>query len=275
MTNKNYQDDFNQNRSQRRKKTTGVVALGLAGVLVLGSLFAFFSDKLLGSGKAVAGTINLEPLDTLVEFEEGYILNLWRDTGDGIIDSFELEPYIQYDQLNAPYGVVLNPGDKLVITGDVKNTGSKSAWLYSELRLSLLPADIVSKNEPVDTYPDFQSMFRISSVTPYGAVEEIQTPLDQPYGKLLGVISGTVENSEETPIIPGIEWLNTTDYMQAMYVIEFLGQEATNAAQGLTINIDVEWKAIQYRNNNVADESLLMWQEVQNQIVSVNPVATP
>ena len=288
MRDRNNQEDFNQNRSQRRKKTTGVIALGLAGVLVLGSLFAYFSDRLKGSeGFAQAGTIDLEPIDKVSE-TKGYKIMLWTDgvrgkdalgiDKEGVVEKdkkvtdAELTEYTQYAELTG--GMVLNPGDKLVVIGDVENEGSKSAWLYAETTLALTPKEI-EIDDILGTLPQPSKEECLALFTYYPIVDDEGTlgtgvQAAEFHKQLLGVINGKAENEDQSNAIEDVTIIGKTIFNKYMYVLEF-NSDAGNNAQGLEVTINVTWGALQYRNNNteivdVNDDSIWGTYEINSVI---------
>lgn len=267
MRNRNYQEDFNQNRSQRRKKTTGVIALGLAGVLVLGSLFAYFSDMLTGEGFVQTGTLNIKPISS----DEGYTISVWTDGKLGTnpngspkdgsadkndkIEENELTEYTYNKENND--GMVLNPGDMIVVTGDVKNDGSKSAWLQSNLELEFIakkvstgmtdpePADVTELNDAITVYREDAAtkVVDLNSGTKNQIKDEI--PGSKPILSIVNdglIINGTVEKETATGAI------GETYYTETLLIFG-MDKTAGNRLQGLEINVNHTWKALQYRNN--------------------------
>ena len=199
MRDRNNQEDFNQNRSQRRKKTTGVIALGLAGVLVLGSLFAYFSDRLGGNpANVTTGTLDIQPMTS----EEGYGIWIWKDDdGDEEIQDGEL---IKYENDNIAGGMVLNPGDMIVVKGDVKNKGSKSAWLMSNLNIRFTPAD-VKINGHDELVNDFElnnaiTFYKEDADNSNKVIEDIDKYISslEFNAESINVINGTIEEETAT-----------------------------------------------------------------------------
>lgn len=233
-----------------RKKTTGILALLVAAVLLMGSLFAFFSDKLTGAGSVAAGTIELQATDE--NNKEGVKIYRWvDDENPGKIDetadeNSELKEWSDGD--------ILNPGDKLVLKGAVKNIGSKSAWLQSEVTLDVA--------DGLDQYFKYYTVDSNNEIPDEGMQVQEDTPIKQ----VLGVLDGSIEDEEYS----GANFQNgkasntPNDLLQAyagnMLVIEF-STSANNSAQGCTVKFDVIWKALQYRNNTV--DTNLKWDDVE------------
>lgn len=296
MRDRNYQEDFNQNRSQRRKKTTGVIALGLAGVLVLGSLFAFFSDRLENNkGQVTAGTLDLE---STIGNDSGFAIKVWKDgsgsnpTIDNKIQNDELSDYNDISDPKTDLPMVLNPGDKLVIVGGVENRGSKSAWLRSELNLTIKPYDkpiAVGMDElgietdthipeirEVLSYLKFSKVDQEGDLTEYGEINfNVDTTLNTAQLNLIeeNIIDGDIEEESPDPEKPNLNILGSKQYSSKMLVIEFLSESiagtSINYAQGHTIEMDASWKALQYRNNDAPN-----WETVK-EIVTLDPTTTP
>lgn len=250
MRDRNYQEDFNQNRSQRRKKTTGVIALGLAGVLVLGSLFAYFSDRLGGNpARVTTGTLDIQPQTS----EEGYGIWIWKDTGDKVIQDEEL---IEYKNDNIVGGMVLNPGDMIVVKGDVVNKGSKSAWLMSNLNIKFTPEDvkindtITSANK--DDLNGAITFYKENALAGNIVEEDTTQSIDDSFSfnaESTNVINGTVEKETIDTAHNGSDILIGEDLYSGDILIFGMDNDATNMVQGLSIELTHTWKAVQYRNN--------------------------
>lgn len=280
MRNRNYQEDFNQNRSQRRKKTTGVIALGLAGVLVLGSLFAYFSDMLEGTGKVNAGTLDLRPGTALqnaegvpITGESGYAIMRLKNGSVDVGDTIEEGDLIPYNNHDGTSGEdVLNPGDCLVVVGDVENVGSKSAWLQSAVTLTIRPyTEEIKVGEENARVPQITDVMKfLKFYTEEGGVlvelDDEQIVMDTDLATVAMkksdmIVNGTVETETEIGV-------NSTEYKGNMLVIKFLTAaeiEGTsiNYAQGHTIDMNATWKAIQYRNNPTPEDQ---WSQVDEML---------
>ncbi|MCL1896686.1 MAG: hypothetical protein FWG03_09085, partial [Clostridiales bacterium] len=100
-----------EDKKDKRKVIAILLCLLLAIILVIGAVFAFFSDVFAGSQGATAGTLSL---DGAAKF------------------------YINGSNTEATTAELacINPGDIIKAVVSVENTGSKSAWVQGSFSLS-------------------------------------------------------------------------------------------------------------------------------------------
>ena len=121
----------NQNTYEGKKKRKAiaiVLCLTLALTLVIGSLFAYFSDMFYGDETMTAGTLTITG---------GAIFYI---NGEEVTDHKDLE--------------CINPGDEITVEIDVENTGSKSAWIQGSFGLSAGNIDIKDLLDVFSVYHD-------------------------------------------------------------------------------------------------------------------------
>ena len=257
MDNKNVKTSANQTapeKKQRKKLMMGMLVLLASGVLLVGSLFAFFSDTLTGNSKADAGTLDIQDVNGKGDSDtyKGYTVSRYNPTTSN---------WAEFDG----EADILNPGDILRIDAGIKNVGSKSAWLRSELKFdfantgsSLGMMDNIDLYLPSETVTTSNGIGTISgSAIKDGTNDEMVlvdiSEFTKSYNITLGALSGTIEHETATAdaLVGEVVEADKVLYTQPVLYVVFKGT-APNAAQGLPMNISVTWKAIQYRNNAAA-----------------------
>lgn len=217
-------------REDRRKRgLVGIAALATAGALVLGLGYAYFSDSILGSGSATAGTLDLTG-SLVVKHTDGLTVDNMVTDASGAIPN-------------------LNPGDLVTIGGPLTNAGNKSAWIRTEVTApnvdpAIAPYLYVYAGESVPTQAQVLAAADPTLLPGYlGTLGSLGTgnatsPL---------VIAGTGSNAEatvaeNTTMAPGAYAAN---------VVVYFAKDAPNAAQAQDFALNVAVKAVQYRNNTV------------------------
>ena len=228
----------------KRKLSAVLIGLLLAIVILLGSLFTFFSDIVTGTGTFATGTLDLTAGTT------AYTKN------DGAATATDL--------LN------FNPGDVIVINVPITNTGSKSAWLRGDITLS---GDAVFDNAD---FTDFGTYFEVYKgaftkadvLAPTTAVTNAKLTLTKDTGNEQLVWTETnptaVVNGNSARSAPEIEALSPAGTVPAgitiydaagsnaptiSYTIYFKGLGTPNTWQDKTFDFGYRIEAIQYRNN--------------------------
>ena len=201
-------------RKDNKKKIIAILfCLPLAAALIVGSLFAFFSDIYTGTQDVAAGTLVLS--GSAIFYING---------SDQEADENDLK--------------CLNPGDTIKAVISVENTGSKSAWLQGVFGLSA----------PGLTGTQFENAFTV-----YPGDTTSGTPLTVTAGSNsvsftdngTAILDGTYETETTTGAIQ-----STTTEM--IYTIVF-DSGANNDFQAAAISIEYAVKALQYRNNPAPD----------------------
>ena len=196
-------------KKNRKKVIAILLCLLLAIILVIGAVFAFFSDVFAGSQGATAGTLSL---DGSAKF------------------------YINGSATEATPAELacINPGDVIKAVISVENTGSKSAWVQGSFSL----------NSPGLTGTQLGSAFTVYEGTntsnPALAMSQGANSVSfTDSGK--AILDGTYETESATGAIGG-----TVTTM--VYTIVF-DSSANNDFQGAAISVGYVVKALQYRNN--------------------------
>ena len=91
------------------------------------------------------------------------------------------------------------------------------------------------------------------------------------FAEVLGTLGGTKENGAEDNTI-GTSVGDVYQYQEKMLAITFKGAETPNGMQGAKIDLDVTWKALQYRNNT-APKALTDFTDVKDAITEVTPAS--
>jgi len=219
------QNQPTQKDNRKRKLVILLLSLMLAVILIIGSLFAFFSDMINGTENLKAGTLKI---DGVAKF---YI-------GDS-------EEEATSDELNC-----INPGDEIRVEIEVTNSGSKSAWIQGSFSLSA-EDDKIDLFEVFEVYKDSiatGNLLTKKEVEGEGEDEDEDFFVEDGKTILNGTYEKEGENAED-----GDNTLSTT--VTLTYVIVF-SEEADNTYQDAGITIGYEVKALQYRNNPSPDWEL-------------------
>lgn len=222
-------------RRKSRKGLIGITAIGVAGVLVAGLGFAYFSDSLTFGGSATAGSLDLTGTPEVT---------VNATTVVSAVDSNGL--------FTVPN---LNPGDVIRMNAPLTNAGNKSAWIRTHItgtagsniaddlyvfsgehvpaQSDLLGEDLTADDGPLlDTFADSY----------LGTVAALSTA----YNSAPEVINGTagpdteVESSASSTEVSGQYSAN---------VVVYFDSASTNQDQGQALTLDAVVQAVQYRNN--------------------------
>lgn len=216
-------------RRKRRKGIIGLTAMAVAGALVVGLGYAYFSDSIDFSGSATAGTLDIDSSDLTVS-QNG------EPVADGSIDNFD-------------------PGDVLTITGTVTNSGNKSAWVR----------EVVTVKAGGDLAP---YLYVYTDAAPPASPPDQSTLLDTAQGQLVEDTGGTQVGTQSEDAVtqevdskasilngsgtdPETENGGLGEYDVAVTI--YFAKEAPNTAQGETLTVDLDVQATQYRNNTDPD----------------------
>jgi predicted ribosomally synthesized peptide with SipW-like signal peptide len=200
-----------QKEERKNKKVLfGFLFLFVAVGIIVGSVFAYFSDVITGSGSATAGTLDLTGNFTLTQYNAAGV-----SQGTGNVANF-------------------NPGDVLNITGAATNVGNKSASVRCEFALS---GDLVTNtgNNKVKVVA--------GTVTTAAAAESASalTPTSgNTYHTAVGILNGSGLGAES-------ESGGVANY--ACAISAYFPSSAGNVAQDDNLSINSKIQGIQYRNN--------------------------
>lgn len=201
-----------QKKHSNKKKILAILlCLLTVAVLIVGSIFAFFSDVFTGSETLTAGTLEL---DGSVKF----YLN-----GSGT-------------EATAPELACINPGDTVKVVISAANIGSKSAWLKSEFKISSAGKTGAQLN---GVFAIYEGTSLVTPLSPTVGTNDLT----------IAGSAVVVDGTYETETVAGgtaaaIESASTT----LTYTIVF-ATTADNTWQNATMSIGCEVKALQFRNN--------------------------
>ena len=202
-----------QEKKENKKKALAILfCLLLSGVLVVGSMFAFFSDVFSGTQEVTAGTL------VLVGSAEFYLNGSSTPATETQLEC-------------------INPGDVIKAVIEVENEGSKSAWIQGSFSLSV---EGLNSSKVADAF------------TVYEGTNTLGTPLvmsnagDGVSFTDAGtkVLDGTYEKEDALIYSGALE--DTETSMTFTIVFE---STADNDFQGAVVSIGYSVKALQYRNN--------------------------
>jgi len=212
-------------QKQEKKKNRKVIAafaLVLASVaIIVGVVFAFFSDVITGSGTATAGTLDITGSFTLEHYNAaGTQLTVGASGSPG---------------LTATAVPNFNPGDFIVIEGSATNLGNKSAHIRGQFALT---GDLITNtgNNKVKIVASSTTKTAAACVSATALTPESGTT----YATTAGIINGADTNAET-------ETGGVTTYTGGIMIC--LPTAADNTAQGDSLNIGAKIQAIQFRNN--------------------------
>ena len=203
------QYQFTRKDNNKKKIIAILFCLVLAAVLVVGSLFAFFSDIFTNTKNATAGTLDLEG-------SAAFYIN----SSSSAASESDLK--------------CLNPGDSIKVVIDVENTGSKSAWIQGSFSLSAAGLSGAQLGNAFTVYEGANT-----SGTPLTMVTDTNSISFTDDGKAI------LDGSAEPESAPGALGGASTSMI---YTIIF-EPSANNDFQDVTISIGYAVKALQYRNN--------------------------
>jgi len=229
-----------KNDNSKKKIATILIGLLLVIGILLGSLFAFFSDIVTGTENVTAGTLGLS------------------NTANFYINGSST-PAIP-EELDC-----INPGDTIKAVIGITNEGNKSAWLQNLLVLSGTDGAEI----PL-TAAQISSVFTVyqgtdTSVTPLNG-SGTDSVVFTDAGK--NVIDGKYETETGTPP-NGVTFIGATS-TEFTFTIVFDGS-AGNIWQATNLTIGYEVDALQYRNNPTPN-----WTEaVENTYKEAYGIVTP
>lgn len=232
-------------RRKSRKGLIGITAIGVAGVLVAGLGFAYFSDSLTFGGSATAGTLDLS--GTLVVTQNG-ATQTDSTPGDTNLENF-------------------NPGDTMELSGTVTNTGSKSAWVRMGVTQGTTTAGTnIAPNLYVYAGPEAPSQATLLE-TDTDELDSlpgfVNTVAQLPAN---GASPASAANADNVAILNGTTGtaLETESGGASTYdanVVVYFDKAATNTNQGEAVSLAAVVQGVQYRNNPSQDE-VADWQSV-------------
>lgn len=206
-----------------KKVLLAIFIMLLSCVLLFGSLFAFFSDKLSGEGTVVAGTLQIEEF---TPDSNGYTLTRWEVGAGGVGGEWKT-----FD----PDNDILNPGDYIQISADLKNVGEKSFWLLPKIDFDFTSADA-----------EMKKMTFYKGAVDYGDTGTVATTTGTDVITYEPKDDLVIMNGEKEEEDGGITYGQAYDDVILTVVFD---KTAGNAAQAQSMKIDVLMKALQYRNN--------------------------
>ena len=223
--------------NSRKKISLAITAFALSAALIVGSMFAYFSDIYKDE---VVGIVNAGTLEIKPAGDNSTSYKIQRYNADGEGDKWE-----DYD-VEASGTNILNPGDKFRIVGNMENLGSKSAVLQANITLDFSETKAQAMVGKVAFYGSCTENGILSDKIVVDS-EDSGLTLDNnvyAYSKQVGIISGTVEVENDSDG----DCLSTFDGDIVYFQID---TSVGNGAQAAKIEINAIWKAIQYRNNDV------------------------
>jgi hypothetical protein len=240
--------DDGRRASRRRKGIFGLVAGGLAALLMVGAGFAYFSDSITGSTSGTAGTLDISGT-----------MNTTRT--DGLTtDSFVTDNVTQSGNTSTVANV--NPGDVIKLDPTATNAGTKSAWMRTELTggtadSSIAPYLYVYSGGSVPTQADLLAASAganpasaLQSLPGYaGTVTSLSTSATTPQ-----IVSGSVEQDGAS-----------TSYSDTVEI--YFDSNAPDAAQNANFSLNAAMQAIQYRNNTAVPGDA-QWNTVESGTIS-------
>jgi len=201
-----------QEKRKNKKALFAFIALFASAAIIIGSAFAFFSDYITGNGDVTAGTLDISG-------SVAYEVNGTVDA-DGVVENF-------------------NPGDVVYVGMSVTNSGNKSAWLQTTLDLGTIDADIEDFIKVCEGKVNYATCEAATGVT---LISGKVTTVDANKDSKNDIINGGSGSNDE------IETNGLTGPVTVGFTILF-DKNATNKAQGKTVDFDLTVKAMQYRNN--------------------------
>lgn len=211
-----------EQKDKRRKVLLGILFLFGAGVMLTGSLLAFFSDYISGSGSVTAGTLNI---------------------------GGTFQYYVNGSSTAVTSVANFNPGDVVVAKATVFNTGNKSAWLQTKIDFGTLDAGIAPY---IEVYQGEYTYTSAAAATgsKLTLASGVATTDDANADGKPDVINGkTGETDSETETAAnGIATNGSTTGLPVAFTIRFLNT-ALNSAQGQSVSFTATVNALQYRNN--------------------------
>lgn len=245
---------MSRNVKTRNKKTLIAILLLLAAfAIIVGSIFALFSDYVTGSVTGTAGTLDLTKNDTSTNDTTTIKVNdVALTSGTTTIPN-------------------LNPGDIIEVSYTVRNVGNKSAWLRDSATLTVgtnHKNDQITSAEAVaafEIYPstatntDIRLGSTSTSMGTGGGTADPLTPSTQYNGSNYGF--EYIPTSTSTIISGGSGSNDEIDGTSSSKTVSFklyFKSDAGNLYQGLKdISFSIRTDAVQYRNNTNA--SVIDW----------------
>jgi hypothetical protein len=202
-----------EEKKHRKKLLLILLCLVISIVMVVGVVFAFFSDVILGNEEAniTAGTLDL--------------------TIDGAIFTYNGDEMTTIPNFN--------PGDVAVISIPVTNEGNKSAWLRGKVLITGTALTGTADNgAKIKVFEGAQTLEKITATT--GAPEPLTSTADGFISEPIIINGGSGANDETET--------DGTTGATLIYTIYF-DKSAGNEYQAKTIVANYTVQAMQYRNN--------------------------
>jgi len=197
-------------KKENRKILVGFLFLFTAVCLVGGTLFAYFSDYISGTGTVTAGTLDI--------------------TGN-------YQYYVNGSGTAVTSIANFNPGDVVVVKATVTNTGNKSAWVRDIIDFGTLDAGIAPY---IKLYEGEKTLAGITGAP----TTDLLTLTAGKYTTPVRIIDGTGTGAETET---GSDAIGANTYNVTFTI--YFDTVATNSAQGKSVNFTSKTEAVQYRNN--------------------------
>lgn len=242
--------------SRISKKTKSIIAIVLAGLMIIGGSFAYFTDYATTNASGTAGTVAVS-----------------LDSGINLLDAEGRD--------------ILNPGDMRDAGFTVTNEGNKSIDVRTTVALTALDRDGAAKDftGTADTQSEFDLYLRsdVDLVEGYGYQPKADAkPLEVKSinGNVITyaiedyILDGNSDRYDEVETVDGVNaFAKTSDY-----VLVFKG-EAGNDWQAATITMDVLVEAKQHENTGagwdiVAQESVTTGSITKDTVLAEDVITT-
>ena len=230
-------------KKSKKKTLAAVLVLLLAVALLVGCLFAFFSDKLEGEGNLEAGTLEIESI--IANEPNGFVIERFVSAGNW--------EKCDVSATESAHQTIINPGDIFRIRVEVKNQGSKSTHLGAAIDLNFKPdgntdEQTAELKKHTKLYSEFDENTKaltksVELIAKSEGNEDLQTVEN---GIHMGILDGTKEFEE------GRAEASAQDTYKGDILYFTLDKTTSNVAQKGKIDFDVVIKAVQYRNNTTA-----------------------
>jgi len=222
-----------------RKNIILLLLLLIAVIIIMGASLAFFSDLVIRTLTAVAGTLDID-ITTPTSITRYHMFG-------------------EEEQYYTGTSIVLNPGDIVEVVYGISNDGNKSAWIRDIITID------IGENYLGDQ-PTTSGVFRLYSLDV--SREDIRNPEVITTPLAISTIDG-LEHITEVEIINGTGIAAETEYggLDGERFIEFqvyFVSTALEEYQGINLTFRFTTQVMQYRNNmnpewaNVVDDEFVL-----------------